>query len=288
MAEPPSPGGTPSGPVDRRATVPARIEIVMRKLVWRALIVMCLGAVGACDEQTPTEPTSEGGTEPPPSVTNPPPSTATLNATRFLAFGASMTAGEVTAPMVSDVGNTPMVVVPSASFPAQLLDMLRSHYVRQGSEFTVTNAGQPGELIADGLPRLSQLLANSQTQVLLLLHGHNDLLNFGAGAVSPASARLNELAMEGRRRGARVFIGLLPPPIAGRQRSVPDSVVRDFNDRLRTIAAGEGAVVVDLYSALATDVTRHIGVDGHHPTEAGYRRMAEEFLARIAGDLEAR
>jgi lysophospholipase L1-like esterase len=85
-----------------------------------------------------------------------------------------------------------------------------------------------------------------------------------------------------------VFIGLMPPPIPGRQRSVPDEVIRAFNDRLREIAAGEGAVVVNVYTALSSDVSRYIGVDGHHPTEAGYQRIADEFLARIGEELQAR
>jgi lysophospholipase L1-like esterase len=69
---------------------------------------------------------------------------------------------------------------------------------------------------------------------------------------------------------------------------VDDSVVRAFNGELRAIAAGEGAVVVDLYAALSTDVGRYIGVDGHHPTEAGYQRIADGFLARISAELERR
>jgi lysophospholipase L1-like esterase len=181
-----------------------------------------------------------------------------------------------------------MVVVSSASYPVQLQGRLRARYLSQASELTVTNAGRSGELAMNAVGRLAQLLANSDTEVLLLLHGYNDLLDFGAGAVSPASAAIDRMAREGRLRGARVFIGLMPPPIDGRQRSVSDSVVRAFNDRLRTIAAGEGAVVVDVYSALSTNVPRYIGVDGHHPSEAGYQRIAEEFLARIAAELEAR
>jgi len=58
--------------------------------------------------------------------------------------------------------------------------------------------------------------------------------------------------------------------------------------RLRTLAAGEGAVYVNLYDALLPSLTTYIGVDGLHPTEAGYRRMAEEFLFGIRTTLEAR
>jgi lysophospholipase L1-like esterase len=200
----------------------------------------------------------------------------TIGATRYLAFGNSMTAGEITG----------TGLVGASSYPAQLADRLRARYPTQASEIAVANAGQPGELALDALPRLAELLANSQTQALLLLHGSTDLLNHGAGAVSPSSAAINDLAHEGRRRGARVFIGLLPPPVPGRQRSVPDDVVRAFNDRLRAVAAGEGAVVVDVYAALAGDVNRYIGPDGHHPTAAGYQRIADEFLTAIRAEFE--
>ena len=245
----------------------------MRRFARFSAVLLVLVAAGGCDDN-PTSPTSDPG----PGSSGGGASTSTLTATRFLAFGDSLTEGEVTG----------MGVVPSASYPAQLLTRLRARYPSQASQFEVTNAGRSGELVASGEPRLAQLLANSQTQALLLLDGYNDLLDYGAGGVNPAFVVMNRMAQDGRRRGARVFIGLMPPPIPGRQRSVPDEVVRAFNDRLREIAAGESAVVVDLYRALGTDVTRYIGIDGHHPTEAGYQRIADEFLARIAEELQPR
>jgi lysophospholipase L1-like esterase len=255
----------------------------MRRFTRFAAVLLFLVAAGGCDD-SPTSPTSDDGSGSP----SPGPNTATLTATRFLAFGDSLTEGEVTAAIGAAPGMGAMNVVPGASYPAQLLSRLRSRYPSQASQFEVTNAGRSGELVASGEARLAQLLANSQTQALLLLHGYNDLLDYGAGGVNPAFVVMNRMAQDGRRRGARVFIGLMPPPIPGRQRSVPDEVVRAFNDRLREIAAGEGAAVVDLYRALGTDVTRYIGIDGHHPTEAGYQRIADEFLARIAEELQPR
>lgn len=258
------------------------LEVVMSKLAGRLLVLACVFVWGSCDE-SPTSPTSGAG--PGPGSPTPAPSGTTLTATRFLAFGDSLTEGEVT---VSASGLAPFVVVPSASYPARLQERLRARYRSQATDIVVTNAGRSGELVASGEARLAQLLANSQTQVLLLLHGYNDLLDYGAGGVSPASAVMDRMAKDGRARGARVFIGLMPPPVPGRQRSVPDDVVRAFNDRLRTIAAGEGAVVVDVYSALSANVAGYIGVDGHHPNESGYLRIADEFMARIVAELESR
>jgi lysophospholipase L1-like esterase len=245
----------------------------------------------ACDE-SPTAATSTtdggssgsdgsgGGGSPGTSVT--------VTATRFLAFGDSVTAGEVTAPL-GPGAVSPLVVVPAASYPAQLQERLRTRYRSQAAQIAVVNAGR-AELTSVGMPRLADLLANAQrdAQALLLLNGGEDLLNFGANAVAAAAVAMNDQAREGRRRGLRVFIALVPPSIPGRQRSIPDAAIRAYNDQLAAIARGEGAVLVDLYAALSQDVSRYIGADGWHPNEAGYRRIADEFLARIAAELEPR
>ena len=47
-------------------------------------------------------------------------------------------------------------------------------------------------------------------------------------------------------------------------------------------------MLVDLYTSMLPDVFRYIGVDGLHPNEAGYTRMAELFLQAIQADLEVR
>lgn len=214
----------------------------------------------------------------------------TLDGTRFVAFGDSITAGEVTVP-IGSMGDThaiiPMIVVPSASYPSRLLPQLQARYTTQAGEIAMVNEGKPAESALSGVPRLGQVLANGNYQVLLLLHGYNDMLGSGAAAIPRVARALDDMAREGRARGLAVYLAMLTPPIPGRQRSIPDSVIRQMNDEVRVIAAGEGAELVDLYTALASDVTRYIGVDGLHPTEAGYQRMADEFFARIRATLEA-
>jgi lysophospholipase L1-like esterase len=96
------------------------------------------------------------------------------------------------------------------------------------------------------------------------------------------------IATEGRNRGARVFIATVTPNRPDRQRTIPSSVLLAYNDRIRAIAAAERLVLVDLYPALLTAVDSYIGVDGLHPTELGYRRIAEAFYAAIVSDLETR
>ena len=51
--------------------------------------------------------------------------------------------------------------------------------------------------------------------------------------------------------------------------------------QIRLGAPAEGAIFVDVYAAMLPDVNTLIGVDGLHPTEAGYQRIAETFFAAI-------
>lgn len=210
--------------------------------------------------------------------------------TRFLAFGDSITSGEVTVPIgaAREPRLFTQVVVPAASYPSQLMTMLQGRYATQAGELVMVNAGRSGESVVQGVPRLAQLLANGDHEVLLLLDGYNDLLGSGSAAIPRVARALDDMAREARARGIDVYLAQLTPPIAGRSRSIPDSVIRDMNEEIQAVAAGEGAVLVDLYTALAPDTLRYIGVDGLHPTEAGYQRMAAEFFARIRETLEAR
>ena len=57
---------------------------------------------------------------------------------------------------------------------------------------------------------------------------------------------------------------------------------------MRDLAAREGAVLVDVYAGLLPDVTRYIGVDGLHPTEAGYAKIADIFFQAIQSNFEVR
>jgi lysophospholipase L1-like esterase len=214
-----------------------------------------------------------------------------LSRTRFLAFGDSITEGEVTVPTSSSMHApylVPLRVVPEASYPTRLSTMLFTRYTTQATTISVTNAGRSGESAEDGARRLPGVMANVRPDVLLLLEGANDLAVLGAPGVSRAAAALDTMAKEGRNRGARVFMATLTPCRPSGQRAVPNATIVALNDRIRTIAAGEGAVLVDLYSALSTDVTRYIGVDGLHPNEAGYLRMAEVFFVTIQATLEVR
>lgn len=218
--------------------------------------------------------------------------TPQLTLTRFLAVGDSITEGEITAALgaVSSRGfqNSVQRVVPSASYPAVLQDLMRARYTSQASAISVINAGLSGEraLDASAQARVAQAIATHRPQVVLLMHGYNDIAN--VSALSATANAVSTMAAEARNRGARVFIANLAPSRPTGSSARPSSSVTGFNERLLTVIRGEGATLVDVYGALLPDVITYIGVDGLHPTEAGYRKIAETFMATIQANLEVR
>ena len=206
-----------------------------------------------------------------------------------MAFGDSITAGEVTVPMPSlgAAGGPPayrQIVVPSTSYPAVLDEQLRQRYLVQS--VVVVNAGRTGDAAASAFPRFQTALNTNRPEAVLLLMGYNDLEN--RATVDAAYRALERMAKEARGRGARVFLSTLTPSIQSRTRSQIEALVVQLNAAIRPLAAGEDAVLVDLHQAALPNVEAWIGVDGLPPTEAGYARIAEQFFTAIRIDLEAR
>lgn len=214
-----------------------------------------------------------------------------LSRTRFVAFGDSITAGEVTAPIsgfLGTAGIVKQVLVPSASYPTVLARSLQGRYSSQASTISVVNEGLGGEKAINARNRFFSVLNNVRPEAVLLMEGYNDIPGGLDGAASGAASEIRTMAAEARLRGLRVFIATLAPPRPGGSRAIAQVYVDDYNNRMRDVAAREGAVLVDVYTALRPEVTRYIGVDGLHPTEAGYAKIAETFFAAIQNNLEVR
>ena len=212
-----------------------------------------------------------------------------LSRLRYMAFGDSITAGEVTFPgSTAGLTSGKLEVVPSAAYPTVLQRLLRGRYQFQGDQITVANQGVSGEKAAEARNRFFSALTAINPDVVLLLEGHNDIPSGADGAASGAASEIRIMAIEAKRRGARVFIGTPVPARPNGNRTIPTIFLVDYANRMRAIASQEGAVLVDLYAAMLPDVFRYIGVDGLHPNEAGYARMAELFFQAIQADLEVR
>lgn len=207
-----------------------------------------------------------------------------LSVTKFIAFGDSMTAGEIVSEGIVAGFRALLVDIPK-SYPSDLLTSLTARYTAQASDIIVSNSGKSGELAVDGVSRLSGALVTGSFQSVLLLEGANDFPD-----TSRALGAMRTMVQNATGRGLRVFLATLPPqnpfPSCRPNRGGNWAFVVPYNDGLRSIAASQNAVLVDVYAAFNGDTTTLIDCDGLHPTASGYAQIADTFFKAIRQTLE--
>ncbi len=221
-----------------------------------------------------------------------------LSLTRFLAFGDSITAGEIVSQGFSLIGGVrvrPLLVDPYLNYPIVLTQKLAIRYQSQQPRPAVKNAGVSGETTSAGVVRLPREIAFAdQPQVLLLLEGVNDL-GGDSSVILPAALNIATMIRTAKGSGLRVFVGTLPPQNPLRPtgsglscvaRNGGAGLVVQYNNALKLVAGQEGVTLVDVYQAFNGDVTTLIDCDGLHPTAAGYDVIADAFLTAIKQTLE--
>ncbi len=115
-------------------------------------VVACAVAAGCSG--SPTRPTDAAGA-----------GTGRLSRTRFMAFGDSLTVGEIPDP--------------STPYPIILQTELRSRFLSQANDIVVINAGAGGERLLNGVLRFEDAFAAHRPEAVLLMEGVNDLLSLG-------------------------------------------------------------------------------------------------------------
>ncbi|MFK7962427.1 MAG: arylesterase [Burkholderiaceae bacterium] len=159
----------------------------------------------------------------------------------ILAFGDSLTEGKGVA-----LGD---------SYPAVL---------ERISGIRVVNAGISGEITAEGLARLPQVLDDVRPQLMLLLHGGNDILR----NLSPAQASANIAAMiqEARSRGiAVVLVGVPEKKLFSDTSPIYPALAEQFN------LVFVESIIADLLRSPSKKS------DAVHFNQAGYADIAEEL-----------
>ena len=126
----------------------------------------------------------------------------------------------------------------------------------------VVKAGVPGEITADGLPRLAAVLEQEQPALLLLCHGGNDLLRRLDSRQTGENLRaMIRLARE--REVAVVLIAVPAPP------ALYEELAKEFSLPVEAKILPE--ILAD--SRLKSDYI--------HPNATGYRRLAEAVVALL-------
>lgn len=156
-----------------------------------------------------------------------------------LAFGDSLTRG-TGAPA-------------QAAYPAMLSELLGR---------TVINGGVPGEVTAQGRERLPDLIEHHRPQLVVLLHGGNDLLR----RRDPAETAANLRAMIDQIRSAGADVVLLGVP-------GPGLLLR--SEAFYADIAREAGIPYDGDTIPQILGDRELKSDTVHPNAQGYRRLAE-------------
>jgi len=220
---------------------------------------------------TLSQPTS--GAELPPITIAPP---RALGATRYVAFGDSITWGATSA---WDQGF--FFLAANGGYVERLQLSLNTSHSPQS--FTVFNHGLPGEAAVDALPRFRSVLMSRRPEVVLLLEGINDLA--GDVSISRIITALRQMIDTATGAGIPVLIATMFPTYAttnpqGQYRPNGAAMVPAFNVEIRRLATGRlNVYLVDLEPVMRD---RHlVGNDGIHLTDAGFEVMSSTFLAAI-------
>lgn len=232
----------------------------------RVVVLMAALSIAGCDpvsESPPTVPPSSAprdgfgqrfGTD---ITSQPGRSTAAVreDRPRIVAFGDSLTAG--------------LGVAQEEAYPAQLQRRLES----AGYRYRVINAGVGGDTTAGGVRRVDWVL-NSKPAVVILELGAND----GLRGIDPAETRSNLEIIVKRLQAAGVTVVL-----AGMK--LPPNYGKDYTARFAAVYPELAQKYhVPLMSFFLEGIAAREGLnqaDGIHPTEAGYRIIAENLLKML-------
>ncbi len=132
----------------------------------------------------------------------------------------------------------------------------------------VVKAGVPGEISADGLPRLVEVLDREQPALLLLCHGGNDLLR----RLDPRQTGENLRAMIRAARERGVAVALIAVPAPGLTLAPPAFYKELAKEFFLPMEA-------EILAAILAD--SELKSEYIHPNAAGYRRLAEAVAALL-------
>jgi lysophospholipase L1-like esterase len=133
----------------------------------------------------------------------------------------------------------------------------------------VANEGIPGEISRDGANRLPGLLDEIRPELLILIHGGNDILQ--KIPRSETAANLVKMIAEARQRNISVLLLGVPEP---------KLFITSSAEIYQTIAK-QYDIATDLYTLPEILSDRDLKSDMVHPNAKGYSQMAENIYSLL-------
>ena len=187
----------------------------------------------------------------------------------YLAFGDSITAGDG-----SGDGN---------GYLSYLGDSLKSYWGRAD----LVKDGLSGSKSVVGQARIPGSLARYRPAYALILYGTNDWNEAECKSAFPCYTvdALRSMVQDTRSGGAFPILGTIPPvnpAWADRSPDERNDWVSRMNDLVRAMAKQEGVPVAEIHGAfLKQPSLPPLFSDDKHPSDAGYRLIAQAFFAAI-------
>jgi len=151
--------------------------------------------------------------------------------------------------------------------------------------------GISGQTTPQMLVRFRQDVIDLQPAVVVILAGTNDIAgNTGPSTPEMIQGNIASMAELARANGIKVILSSILPAsdYPWRPGLEPGPKIVAINAWLRDYAAANGMVYLDYHSAMVDDqlgLPEELAYDGVHPTEAGFRIMAELAEAAISEAL---
>jgi len=220
-----------------------------------------------------------------------------LSVTKFMAYGDSITAGEINsddtgarcpenARARAGIGTfsfNPLDLQPDKAYPMLLQQLLQVRYTTQSP--TVTNKGQPLDDTGD-TARFAGALQDVKPEAVLFLQGVIDLT--GERAIPTIIANIVHDIGESARQGVKAFFLSTLTPVLDFSRGcfVSNADIVELNGEIRALAIQDNVNLVDSWAAFKGRESELIGADGLHPSVEGQQVLAATFLTAVQGKLE--
>jgi len=216
-----------------------------------------------------------------------------IGATKYEAFGDSLTAGET-----GRANITPLAVDAANSYPTKLEQELQAAHPDQG--IVVINRGVGGFNTDQTQDSIRRFVPADRPDVVLLLVGYNNLndnglCSTGKATTQPCINGINDTALGVRDCIRRVkeanagvqftFVSTLTPPGPSGSNRIDPNAINQANIQIRQMIAAEGATLVDSYNVFLGHEAEYVNTDGLHLTPAGYQALADTFFAAIQANV---